>query len=97
MPTQSYHDYLSGYLRMDGHPGINSIESVFVGGKQTHILFKPSHGDLHSYVRCQKRLPEPEAIRLFHQIAVIVNDCHDNGICLRDLKLRKFVFRDPEK
>ena len=40
---------------------------------------------------------ESEALRLFQQIVTIVNDCHENGICLRDLKLRKFVFTDPEK
>ena len=82
---------------MDGNPGVNTIEAVFVGPKQSYVLFLPSHGDLHSYVRSRKRLPEAEAISLFHQIVSIVNDCHQNGICLRDLKLRKFVFRDPER
>lgn len=96
-PTRSYKENLLGYLRLSGHPGINAIEEVFVGLKQTFVTFKPSHGDLHSYVRSKKRLPESEAISLFEQIAIIVNDCHENGICLRDLKLRKFVFRNPEK
>jgi len=97
VPTRSSHSVLSGYLRMEGNPGINCIERIFVGPRHTYVLFPPSHGDLHSYVRSKKRLPESEAISLFHQIAAIVNDCHQNGICLRDLKLRKFVFRDPQQ
>jgi len=97
VPTRSSHSVLSGYLRMEGNPGINCIERIFVGPKHTYVLFPPSHGDLHSYVRSKKRLVESEAISLFHQIATIVNDCHQNGICLRDLKLRKFVFRDPQQ
>jgi len=82
---------------MNGNPGINSIEQVFVGSTVTFIVFDKSYGDLHSYVRSLKKLPEEEAVRLFEQITKIVYDCHSNGICLRDLKLRKFVFRDQDK
>jgi len=97
VPSKRYQDYLAGYLRLDGNVGINSIEKIFVGPKQTFVIFSPSHGDLHSYVRSKKRLRESEVCRLFKQIADIVNDCHANGIVLRDLKLRKFVFRDAEQ
>lgn len=68
-----------------------------MGPKQTYVVFSPSHGDLHSYVRSNKRLNESEVCRLFRQIVNIVHDCHANGIVLRDLKLRKFVFTDPEQ
>lgn len=54
-------------------------------------------GDLHSYVRVRKRLREPEAKRLFRQMCEVVKSCHEQGIVLRDLKLRKFVFADAEK
>ncbi len=82
---------------MDGHSGINRVEEVLVAKSQTFILFSPSFGDLHSYVRNKKRLRESEAMHLFHQIVNIVSDCHSNGIILRDLKLRKFLFSDKER
>lgn len=54
-------------------------------------------GDLHSHVRVRKRLREPEARRLFRQMCEVVKCCHEQGIVLRDLKLRKFVFADTER
>uniref|UniRef100_A0A8C5L831 Tribbles homolog 2 n=1 Tax=Jaculus jaculus TaxID=51337 RepID=A0A8C5L831_JACJA len=35
--------------------------------------------------------------RLFYQIASAVAHCHDGGLVLRDLKLRKFIFKDEER
>ena len=52
---------------------------------------------MHSYVRIRKRLREAEAKRLFRQMCETVKACHDQGIVLRDLKLRKFIFADEEK
>lgn len=57
----------------------------------------PKQGDLHSYVRQRKRLRESEARRLFRQMCEVVKSCHEQGIVLRDLKLRKFVFADSER
>lgn len=54
-------------------------------------------GDLHSYVRVRKRLRESEAKRLFRQMCEVVKRCHEEGIVLRDLKLRKFVFADADR
>jgi tribbles-like protein len=52
---------------------------------------------LHSYVRSKKRLRESQAVALFEQIVSAAAHCHENGVVLRDLKLRKFVFKDPER
>uniref|UniRef100_A0A3B3ZDE1 Tribbles homolog 2 n=1 Tax=Periophthalmus magnuspinnatus TaxID=409849 RepID=A0A3B3ZDE1_9GOBI len=52
---------------------------------------------MHSFVRTCKKLPEEEAARLFRQIVSAVAHCHDNGLVLRDLKLRKFVFKNEER
>ena len=82
---------------MDGHSAINRVEQVLVAKQNTFVLFPPAFGDLHSYVRSKKRLRESEAIHLFHQIVSIVSDCHNNGIILRDLKLRKFLFANRER
>nr|XP_018907620.1 PREDICTED: tribbles homolog 2-like [Bemisia tabaci] len=85
------------HYRLDSHPHVNSLHEVVVGDKFLYLIFPPSHGDLHSHVRHRKRLREPEARRLFRQIAETVRVCHDRGIVLRDLKLRKFVFADQER
>ena len=47
-----------------GNKDEGSIEQVFVGSSVTLIVFEKSYGDLHSYVRSLKKLPEEEAVRL---------------------------------
>ncbi|CAG9784643.1 unnamed protein product [Diatraea saccharalis] len=87
---------LQAHYRLDGHPHVNPIHEVLVGQKRVYLIFPRSHSDLHSYVRARKRLREPEARRLFRQMAETVAACHEQGIVLRDLKLRKFVFADAQ-
>lgn len=88
---------LIGHFRLDGHPLINTVEEVLIGESNSYIFFPRSYGDLHSYVRQKRRLREYEALSLFLQIASAVAACHEAGIVLRDLKLRKFVFKNPER
>lgn len=88
---------LSAHYRVDCHPHINSLHEVLLGERFLYLVFPTAHGDLHSHVRLRKRLRESEARRLFRQIAEAVRACHDQGIVLRDLKLRKFVFADPHR
>lgn len=88
---------LLAHYRVDCHPHINSLHEVLLGERFLYLVFPPAHGDLHSHVRLRKRLRESEARRLFRQIAEAVRACHDQGIVLRDLKLRKFVFADPHR
>jgi len=94
---EDHHKVLHSHFRLDSHPHINEITEVVVGEKKTYVFFPRSCGDLHAYVRNKRRLREPEAQRLFGQIASVLSYCHDNGVVLRDLKLRKFVFKDPER
>ncbi|KAH7640491.1 hypothetical protein HUG17_7958 [Dermatophagoides farinae] len=95
--SKNYYDFLAPHLRMDGHTGINQVQKIIIGRVHSFILFSPSFGDLHSYVRNKRRLRENEAMPLFRQIVEIVADCHRNGIILRDLKLRKFIFSNKER
>ncbi|XP_055710161.1 tribbles homolog 2-like [Phlebotomus papatasi] len=88
---------LTAHFRLDGHPHINPLQKVIQGSNQTYLFFTPSQGDLHSYVRVRKRLREVEARRLFRQMCETVKACHEQGIVLRDLKLRKFIFADEDK
>ena len=45
----------------------------------------------------QFSLQEAESCHLLEQIVNTVSHCHSRSIVLRDLKLRKFVFTDPER
>lgn len=95
--SRDNHSLISAHYRLDSHARIQSLHEVVVGNRYLYLVFPNAHGDLHSYVRHRKRLRESEARRLFRQIAETVQLCHQNGIVLRDLKLRKFVFADPEQ
>lgn len=95
--VDKYNDSLEPYLRVGSQSHINQIEEIIQGVNQTYIIFKQHYGDLHNYVRNKKRLREWEVCNLFRQIVLAVMQCHENGVILRDLKLRKFVFKNPER
>ncbi|XP_069106337.1 tribbles homolog 2-like [Argopecten irradians] len=96
-PINRYREELETYWQVDCHPNISSISEITLGETKAYVFFERHYGDLHSYVRQKKRLKEEEASRLFEQISDAVYHCHENGIVLRDLKLRKFVFKNPER
>lgn len=62
-----------------------------------YLISPASYGDLHTYLRSKRRLKESEARSLFRQAAQAVYDCHRHGVVLTDLKLRRFVFADPQR
>lgn len=63
-------------------------------GSLVYVIFNQFYDDLHSYMKRKKRLDETEAKHLFRQCVQAVDDCHQNGIIVRDIKLKKFVFTD---
>lgn len=62
-----------------------------------YVIFDEHYGDLHTYMKEKKRLDETEASRIFKQCVEVVDECHQNGIIVRDIKLKKFVFLDSLK
>lgn len=97
VPIEKYQEVLSAYWSIGSHDHINEIEEIILGETRAYVFFAGHYGDLHSYIRGKRKLKETEASRLFHQVIQAVTHCHDNGVVLRDLKLRKFVFKDPER
>lgn len=93
------HGLVAHHALMGGCEGVRSpIEMVVTAcRRRAWVVFAAHHGDLHSYVRVRRRLREAEAQRLFSKVATTVAACHDAGLVLRDLKLRKFVFTDPDR
>ncbi|XP_034979701.1 tribbles homolog 3 [Zootoca vivipara] len=96
-PAKSYPEALAPYAALPAHPSIARVADVIVGDQNIYVFFQPGRDDMHNYVRRCKRLPEPEAAVLFRQMAEAVAHCHQHGVVLRDLKLRKFVFADRER
>jgi tribbles-like protein len=97
LPLSCYRKLLTVYCRAGSHPHIISLQQVVVGSTCVYAFFPRHHGDLHSYVRSARRLKESETAKLFRQIVSVVDHCHSEGIVLRDLKLRKFVFKDSTR
>ncbi|XP_007901647.1 tribbles homolog 1 [Callorhinchus milii] len=94
---KSYRDEIGPYLQLPAHKNITGIEEIILGEKKCYVFLEKGHGDMHLYMRSCKRLGEEEAAQLFEQIVSAVAHCHDSGIVLRDLKLRKFVFSDEQR
>lgn len=97
IPVQRYRETLSAYFRLGSSAHVTQISEVVLGANKAYVFFERHFGDLHSYVRGKRRLREPEAVRILSQVARTVAHAHRNGVILRDLKLRKFVFSNPER
>lgn len=95
--VSKYRETLLPYTLVSPHENVNNIVEILFGKKYVYFIFEESFGDLHSYIRSKKKLKEQEACSLFQQIVNAVKHCHENGIVIRDLKLRKFVFKDSSR
>ncbi|XP_005414773.1 PREDICTED: tribbles homolog 3 [Chinchilla lanigera] len=88
---------LEPYSRLPPHQNVARPKEVLLGPELLCAFFPRTHGDLHSLVRSRRRVPEPEAASLFRQMASALAHCHQHGLVLRDLKLRRFVFANCER
>ncbi|XP_056129348.1 tribbles homolog 3 [Lampris incognitus] len=97
LPFRGYQERLAPYARLGHHDNICGLSDVAVGEDRVYAFLPAQHGDMHAYVRRQKRLCEEEARRLFVQMVSALEHCHQHGVILTDLKLRKFVFTDTSR
>jgi len=96
-PLSKYQELLAPHWESGHHENIGSIVEIILGKTLAYVLFQRSYEDLHSYIRRKRRLRETEASALFTQILSAIEHCHERGIVLRDLKLRKFVFINQQR
>ncbi|XP_041638876.1 tribbles homolog 3 [Cheilinus undulatus] len=94
IPLRGYQERLAAYARVGHHANICGLQDVVIGQDSVYVFLPGHHGDMHAYVRNRKRLGEEEAGHLFSQMLSAVAHCHQHGVVLRDLKLRRFVFTD---
>ncbi|CAF1238912.1 unnamed protein product, partial [Rotaria sordida] len=63
--------------------------------ERTAIVLYPNYSNnLHTYITEKHRLNEHETRNLFTQIVRAVHMCHQVGLIIRDLKLRKIIFNN---
>ncbi|XP_010863086.2 tribbles homolog 1 [Esox lucius] len=92
-----YQEKIRAYSVLPVHRNIACIRDIVLGERQAYVFLDKGHGDMHTLVKSCKRLSEGHAARLFHQVASAVAHCHQHGVVLGDLKLRKFVFSNEER
>ncbi|XP_076157550.1 tribbles homolog 1 [Alosa pseudoharengus] len=92
-----YLEKLRVYDLLPAHRHVAGIREVILGEMKAYVFQEKDYGDMHTYVKSCRRLPEEQAARLFQQVASAVAHCHQAGIVLGDLKLRKFVFTDEKR
>ncbi|XP_014236818.1 tribbles homolog 2-like [Trichogramma pretiosum] len=89
---------LQAHTRLQDSGAVSPLAGLVDGDDhQRYLLLEGHYGDLHAYVRSRRRLREVEARQLFQQATEAVMRCHEEGVVLRDLKLRKFVFADEAR
>lgn len=86
--------FSSNYAAQGSSSGSENSNS---SNDDVYVLFEQHYGDLHSFMKEKKRLEENEARLIFRQCVEAVQSCHDNGIIIRDIKLKKFVFLDEQR
>lgn len=83
-----------------GHKLIRGVRDIIPLSKnRTYVIIPLDNGfeNLHTYIRDKKRINEEEAHGIYRQICETMRACHNNGIILRDFKLKRFFFLDKER
>ncbi|KAM6959302.1 tribbles homolog 2 [Aplochiton taeniatus] len=92
-----YQEKIRAYSMLSPHDNIGSVRDIVLGERKAYVFLDKDFGDMHTLVKNCRRLDEEQASRLFQQVASAVAHCHQAGIVLGDLKLRKFVFADENR
>mmetsp|Transcript_23018 Transcript_23018/g.47709 ORF Transcript_23018/g.47709 Transcript_23018/m.47709 type:complete len:553 (+) Transcript_23018:337-1995(+) len=74
------------------HPRLIRLFETLESPKRIHLIMEfVSAGNLCSYVKRRRRLPEEEARKIFYQISVALCFMHDSEIIHRDVKLENVL------
>lgn len=92
-----YQEKIRAYGILPAHKNVAGIRDIILGECKAYVFLDKDFGDMHTLVKSCRRLDEEHACRLFRQVALAVAHCHQAGIVLGDLKLRKFVFTDEKR
>lgn len=93
----AYQEKIRPFGVLPPHSNVASIRDIILGERKAYVFLDKDFGDMHTYIKSCRRLDEERACGLFRQVARAVAHCHQAGIVLGDLKLRKFVFADERR
>lgn len=93
----AYQEKIRPYGVLPPHRNVASIRDIILGERKAYVFLEKDFGDMHTYIKSCRRLDEERACGLFLQVARAVAHCHQAGVVLGDLKLRKFVFADERR
>ncbi|CAF90999.1 unnamed protein product, partial [Tetraodon nigroviridis] len=94
LSLRSYQECLAASDRIGPHEGVCSVLDTVISQDRAYAFLSAHYGDLHTHVRRRRQLSEDETRGLFTQVLRAVSHCHQHGVILRDVKLRRFVFTD---
>ncbi|XP_075995424.1 tribbles homolog 1 [Genypterus blacodes] len=92
-----YQEKIRAYGVLPAHKNVAGITEIILGERKAYVFLDKDFGDMHTLVKSRRRLDEEQASKLFRQVVLAVAHCHQAGIVLGDLKLRKFVFADEKR
>ncbi|XP_029023228.1 tribbles homolog 1 [Betta splendens] len=92
-----YQEKIRAYGVLPAHKNVAGIRDIILGERKAYVFLDKDFGDMHTLVKSCRRLDEGRACSLFRQAALAVAHCHQAGVVLGDLKLRKFVFADDKR
>lgn len=93
----AYQEKIRPYGVLPPHGNVAGIRDIILGERKAYVFLDKDFGDMHTYIKSCRRLDEERARGLFRQVARAVAHCHQAGVVLGDLKLRKFVFADERR
>jgi serine/threonine protein kinase len=83
---------VTAYLR---HPNLVSLHEFLSDASSYYLVMDLCPGgQLFNYVTENRRVPEPVACLLFHQIVAGLSYSHSQGVAHRDLKLENILFTE---
>ena len=79
------------------HPNVIKLFEYFEDDEKIYLIMeKCTGGELFDRILEKEFFSEKEAARIFKQILMAINYCHNSGVCHRDLKPENFIFENKE-
>ena len=75
------------------HPNVIKLFEYFEEEDKIYMIMeKCTGGELFDRILAKEYFSEKEGARIFKQILLAINYCHNSGVCHRDLKPENFIF-----
>jgi 5'-AMP-activated protein kinase catalytic alpha subunit len=79
---------------LQAHPGVIQLHDVFEDDVRVFLVFEHKSCDLYTFIRKNRPLPEETVRVIFKQLVDVVEFCHNNMVCHRDLKIENVLINE---